>query len=485
MFSRGKEPFGSSSGKKVRIILTIVFVLFLIATVIISFPRKTVVNVGRHSSELEKTVSAEGSTERTEYYYRGVLTYAADKHYATLIKTTNGNTVLEEYFDENGDPVRQSNGHYALLREYDEQGYDYKVTYLDENGAPTLNKSGYCTVIHTYNESGLVEYDHYFDIQNDPVMTSSGVYGRYSGYENGRNTVLIYLDQDDKPTRHESGYSIIRRVYYEEGPDAGRVKYEFYFDENDSPISLSNHQYGVYKEYDDLGRAILLTYLGKDGEPIRTSHGYTTVRRTFKPSNSVLTEMYFDLDGSPVALNRGQYGVKHENNKTIYLDRNGREIFDLVNYLNNNPISVLVFGLITMGASMLLGKKGNVGLLCLYLLFIAYMTLMSRWEDDARAQLRLFWSYKQFFSSSALRLEILKNIWLFIPLGIILYHLSDRKWILLAPVAVSLAIEIIQYFTGRGLAEFDDIVSNELGALIGFAMGYTLDPIRRRFKQVL
>ncbi|WP_288535663.1 VanZ family protein [uncultured Ruminococcus sp.] len=32
----------------------------------------------------------------------------------------------------------------------------------------------------------------------------------------------------------------------------------------------------------------------------------------------------------------------------------------------------------------------------------------------------------------------------------------------------SAAIEITQYFTGRGLCEFDDVFNNTLGACIGF-----------------
>jgi glycopeptide antibiotics resistance protein len=32
----------------------------------------------------------------------------------------------------------------------------------------------------------------------------------------------------------------------------------------------------------------------------------------------------------------------------------------------------------------------------------------------------------------------------------------------------SAAIEITQYFTGRGLCEFDDVFHNTLGACIGF-----------------
>ena len=45
-------------------------------------------------------------------------------------------------------------------------------------------------------------------------------------------------------------------------------------------------------------------------------------------------------------------------------------------------------------------------------------------------------------------------------------------------MAISLCIELIQYCAGTGLAEFDDIISNGLGALMGYGIGYCLVPVR-------
>lgn len=80
----------------------------------------------------------------------------------------------------------------------------------------------------------------------------------------------------------------------------------------------------------------------------------------------------------------------------------------------------------------------------------------------------LFWSYRLFFRSQSVRTEILNNIWLFVPLGAILYRLWPNLRILIIPVALSLCIELIQYCAGIGLAEFDDVISNGLGALMGY-----------------
>ncbi len=81
--------------------------------------------------------------EKISYYQDGELRYAADKHYATAIKTRGDNCQLEEYFDEHGNPAEQALGHYALLREYDDLGRNYRVTYLDLDGSPVLISLGY------------------------------------------------------------------------------------------------------------------------------------------------------------------------------------------------------------------------------------------------------------------------------------------------------------------------------------------------------
>ena len=81
--------------------------------------------------------------------------------------------------------------------------------------------------------------------------------------------------------------------------------------------------------------------------------------------------------------------------------------------------------------------------------------------------LDLFWSYRLFFISPVMRLQILNNIWLFVPLGAMLYRLWPRGYVVLIPVLLSLGIETLQLVLGRGLFETDDIISNSLGGLIG------------------
>lgn len=435
--------------------------------------------IEKHSSELRQVVSIDGNVERIDFVDQdGNVTFAADKHYATLIKTKTDGAILEEYFDASGAPAKQTSWHYALLREYDDLGRNYKTTYLDMDGSPMINKANYCSFTRSFYDDGNIRYEHYYDVEGKPTKRSDGVYGRYNEYENGRNTVVVLLDENDQPLRNTSGYAILKRTYYEEGENKGKVDREFYFDENGNPIAASIGQFGLHNEYDSLGRTYLLTYLDADGQPMKTNRGYATVKRTFNTDNSIDTEMFYDPHGQPVALSRGQYGLKHVNGIKVYLDINGKEMFDLNNYLHTHPMSVILIALIVTIVSALCGKKISAVLLPAYLLFIVYMTLMYRADGDTRAQWEVFWSYKQFFSSPSLRLEILNNVWLFLPLGAMLYKLWPHISVMIIPVFISVLIEAIQYFTGCGLCEFDDVISNSLGALVGFSFAYVLSKLK-------
>lgn len=162
-----------------------------------------------------------------------------------------------------------------------------------------------------------------------------------------------------------------------------------------------------------------------------------------------------------------------------------RTMYRLSRFLHTHVPVVFALGLAVCVASLLLNRRGNAALLALYLLFIAYMTLMYRNAVAHRLNLELFWSYRLFLSSAGMRMEILFNIWLFVPLGLILYRLTGRPWAALIAVAVSAAVELTQYTLGIGLCELDDIVSNGLGGCLGCLLGIAAGRLRdlRRTKE--
>lgn len=71
-------------------------------------------------------------------------------------------------------------------------------------------------------------------------------------------------------------------------------------------------------------------------------------------------------------------------------------------------------------------------------------------------------------------MQIFLNILLFVPLGFLLPMISKRfknLWLTtLTGFVFSAGIETMQYITGRGLTEVDDVINNTAGALIGYIM---------------
>ena len=438
--------------QKIPLAKIILFLIFLLISLAFMLPNPA--SQVYRSEDLEKVVN--GNT--TEYRLNGRLTLASDLHYARLVKTLNGNELLEQYYNEDGRPAKQNTGNYALLRVYSNKK-EISRTYLNEKLEPILNTSGYSTRVRVFQDGNMVE-EWYKGTDGEPVVAKSGVYGRLNSWENGRNTVITYVDADGKPCNNKSGYAELRRTYYEEGPIAGKIKDQYYFDATGAPVCLAKGQYGIHNEYDELGRTVRIDDLALDGSVI------SSTVRTYNPDNSLASEMYYNAVGEPQRQAGGQYGIKIVNGKTLYLDADGREYRSLNRFLHDEPFVVICVGALILMLSAVTSKRVNAVLLLFYIVFIFYMTLWAR-EGTTRANFELFWSYKQFFSSSTLRLEIMNNIWLFVPLGAILARLG-AGWKSVAICALlSVCIETIQYFTGFGLAEFDDVISNTLGGAIG------------------
>ena len=212
------------------------------------------------------------------------------------------------------------------------------------------------------------------------------------------------------------------------------------------------------------------------------SSGYAAVKKTYNEDGSLDTDMYYGLDGEPIALKHGQYGTKHEDGKTIKLDREGQPIFNLISYLHSHPYFVLAAGFLLCFLAVFLPKPLKIIFMLLYIAFIVNMTLLFRESGESHGVFEFFWSYRQFFSNRYYATEILQNIWLFVPFGAVMYSVSKNRILILAPFVLSLIIELIQLVFGLGAFEFDDIISNTIGGLLGFLIAYLLSGLFRKKK---
>ena len=114
-----------------------------------------------------------------------------------------------------------------------------------------------------------------------------------------------------------------------------------------------------------------------------------------------------------------------------------------------------------------------VPLIAFYLSFVATITVIARIPSHlAQYQLTVFWTYRAIANGDThYCAEIFWNIILFIPIGfLIMLLLTNRhRWLttLISGFLLSVAIELIQLSFHRGLFEFDDMIHNTLGTVIG------------------
>lgn len=112
-----------------------------------------------------------------------------------------------------------------------------------------------------------------------------------------------------------------------------------------------------------------------------------------------------------------------------------------------------------------------------YLALLAFVTLLRLGSSTgvSYVNLSLFSGWREAWNQWSLQgwLNLLLNVAAFVPWGVLLPLLLGRRQrrplltATLAGLALSLAIESAQYFTGRGCFDLDDLFTNTLGAFLG------------------
>lgn len=114
----------------------------------------------------------------------------------------------------------------------------------------------------------------------------------------------------------------------------------------------------------------------------------------------------------------------------------------------------------------------------LFLTFVA--TVISR-SPSAETQIMLepFRTYRQYYTDDFTWFEIRANVLMFVPIGFLLPPVI-KKPVWLPPIigiGISVIIELIQLITHRGMCETDDVISNTIGFLIGFAAFWLINGV--------
>lgn len=431
------------------------------------------------SSELTETKTETAYGYCITYTQDGRPVFAADKGYATVQRVLEDKRIIEErYFDADGKPVSVS-GYHIKRNQYD-GGKLVQIAYFDADDRPVKNSSGYAILRREVDDQNHVRLELYYDEAGAPVMLSGGQYGmRYEEYDSKNHAVrFCYVGIDGEPANLTSGYSTVVRTY----DDGGRILVERFYTADGEPAVLSLGHSGSEYILNDSGKRVGAIYLDKDGSPMINNQGYGIVRYDYDEWDNITKHSYYDLAGNPACMSRGQYGqvIMYSGKQRLqsyYVDARGQRLFFLDQFLSDNPYAVLTAAAVLLIAAAVLPKRFRAALMCLYVLFILYMTLLVREPGEQRVNFELFWSYRTLFENG-LNWDVINNILLFLPLGALIYSIRPKLFFL-APL-LSAAVEATQYIGGLGLCELDDIFGNTLGGFLGWLAMRGIAEYRRK-----
>lgn len=110
--------------------------------------------------------------------------------------------------------------------------------------------------------------------------------------------------------------------------------------------------------------------------------------------------------------------------------------------------------------------------LCTYIALLLFSLVFNRDSSEAcRYNLQLFWSYKEIIKNGnyTLLVEDFLNLIMLTPVSIMIDNLKEDCSIIKITFYVffiSLLFELLQFITGTGLFELDDLFNNTFGAFI-------------------
>lgn len=143
-----------------------------------------------------------------------------------------------------------------------------------------------------------------------------------------------------------------------------------------------------------------------------------------------------------------------------------RELLHQIHYSTSANLSIgECVILIALGLLAWLNRKDKQWFPTAYSIFlILYITLLRRapgYNENIRLHLKLL-------PNAGVWAGNLLNLILYVPFGWTSQRWKlSRKKIVIAAFMLSVGCEVLQYFTGRGMADINDILFNTLGAAVG------------------
>ncbi len=142
-------------------------------------------------------------------------------------------------------------------------------------------------------------------------------------------------------------------------------------------------------------------------------------------------------------------------------------------------MAILTFIVVRIADGQRWKKSAFIGMLTMWFLALIYLMFLYRLPGMRTPAINLnaFHMFREagnyggpIEKNQALR-QILFNVLLYVPFGVIVGALSNRTWLtIFYGIVLSIITEIIQYLTGLGMADIDDVISNAIGLMIGTAI---------------
>lgn len=122
--------------------------------------------------------------------------------------------------------------------------------------------------------------------------------------------------------------------------------------------------------------------------------------------------------------------------------------------------------------------------LVIYMLVLFYVTVWCREPFSERHMMLVpLWEYRLALAGSWFWVsQIVDNIILFIPMGVLYGHFdAKRKWMkaLFLGMGLSAFVECMQYLFKAGLCETDDVLNNTIGMMLGYLFWTICERIKR------
>ena len=135
----------------------------------------------------------------------------------------------------------------------------------------------------------------------------------------------------------------------------------------------------------------------------------------------------------------------------------------------------------------------TIGLFIIYILYLVYLTLFAynygRGNINRSLNIIPFKTIVYFLSANLSYkikiINIIGNIAAFVPMGVLLPIIKNNigiKKIVIIGLIGTVSIEVIQYITGVGASDVDDVILNVLGTVFGYLIYYLTAQIIGKIK---